>query len=55
MVNHLRERMPRPIVGVAHSFGAAQLYNPEVHFALAEPWLTPNQIPPLVDASSPLP
>lgn len=25
MVNHFQERMPRPIIGVAHSMGAAQL------------------------------
>lgn len=26
MVNHFRERMPQPIVGIAHSMGAAQMY-----------------------------
>lgn len=25
MVNHFRERMPRPIFGIAHSMGAVQL------------------------------
>lgn len=26
MVNHFREEMPRPLIGVAHSMGCAQLY-----------------------------
>lgn len=26
MVNRFEERMPRPIVGIAHSMGSAQLY-----------------------------
>ena len=26
MVNHFEERMPRPIIGIAHSMGSVQLY-----------------------------
>lgn len=26
IINHFRDDMPRPIVGIGHSFGAAQLY-----------------------------
>lgn len=35
MVNHFRDQMPRPIIGVAHSLGVAQL----VHLSLIHPSL----------------
>lgn len=28
MVNRFWDRMPRPIIGIAHSMGSAQLYTP---------------------------
>lgn len=46
-VNHFRAQMPRPLVGVGHSVGAAQLaFLSELHprlfaaLALVEPWMT---------------
>ena len=26
MINHFREQMPRPIVGIGHSLGGCQMY-----------------------------
>ena len=35
MVNHFADQMPRPIVGVAHSMGCAQLQELPIHLPYA--------------------
>jgi pimeloyl-ACP methyl ester carboxylesterase len=49
MINHFRDDMPRPIVGIGHSMGGAQLvfasiFHPRLFLSLVliEPWITPK-------------